>query len=129
MPSKMPVIVKFKAEDIRIQRAARKMVVHERRVIQGVMMVGFLLLLIMAVVLSPRYPVYLVILPVVLFYLVMRVVINWRQWQALLVNQVKCPSCNALVADRVHLMKPPNSNCPHCGKRAQATLEQLEDKK
>ncbi len=123
----MATIVKFRAEDLIAQREARKMVDHDRRIILTVMIAGFVVLLVLAVALSARFPIYLVIIPVVVFYIVMRIVINWRQWQALLACQVKCPSCRKPVADRIHLFKPPTSHCPHCGKRALATLEQLKE--
>ncbi len=124
----MNVPPSLNAQDLKAQQATRNMVVRDRRIIIGVMIGGSFLLLLLAIVLSPRYPSYIVILPIIVFYFAMRGVINWRQWAALRTYQVRCPHCGKQVAERISLVKSPTPQCPHCGKRALATLDQLQGK-
>jgi len=111
---------------LKAQRAARNMVERDRKIIRIVMVAGILILLMVALAYSSKYPIYLVALPLILYYLLIRGVINWRQWAALLAYEVKCPYCKKPVATRIYLYKTPTPNCPHCGKRALATLNQLD---
>lgn len=50
---------------------------------------------------------------------------NWWQWRVMQVYALRCPHCNELLADSIHLLRAPNFFCPHCGKEALATSREL----
>jgi phage FluMu protein Com len=50
---------------------------------------------------------------------------NLRRWNALVVNQVRCPHCGGMLAERVHLLSGPSPNCPRCKEVAFASIVKI----
>lgn len=100
-----------------IQRAVRNDVKRDAIILMSILILGMILLLVGFGSIHLTIP----------FLITIYVTSNWRQWNALLKNNLHCPHCNQPIANGVKLHTSPSHNCPHCGKRTLATIKQLKE--
>jgi hypothetical protein len=112
--------LKLDKETMQAQRATRNMVKRDT----WILILAFFGSLILLFVLKKWFPsITILFLPLlIVFYIVS----NWRQWNALIVNQLRCPHCGQLLAEHVNLLWSPSPKCRHCGEIALASIKQLE---
>src|SRR5689334_10945120 len=107
-------------ETLRAQRATRDMVKRDT----GILIFLLLSSLVLLFVLKNWFPsIIILFLPLLItFYLVN----NWRQWNALIVHQLRCPHCGERLAEHVNLLISPSKRCRQCKEIALASIRQLE---
>jgi 4-hydroxybenzoate polyprenyltransferase len=111
---------KFDSETLYAQRATRKMVKRDTWILILALFGSFILLFI----LDNWFPsIGILFLPLLIVFYVAN---NWRQWAALIENQLRCPHCGELLAEGVNLLFSPSAVCRHCKKVALASTKQLE---
>ena len=111
---------KFDSKILFAQRATRKMVKRDTWILILALFGSFILLFI----LDNWFPsIGILFLPLLIVFYIAN---NWRQWTALIENQLRCPHCEELLAERVNLLFSPSPVCRHCKKVALASIKQLE---
>jgi len=112
--------LKLDQETMQAQRAARNMIKRDTRILIYSLLGSFFLLY----VLNKQFPITLILfLPIIISFLVIN---NWRQWNALIVYQLRCPHCGKLLADRVNFFLSPSPRCRYCHEIALVSIQQLE---
>ena len=117
-------LLELNPEILKTQREARNMVKRDARILMALLFGTFAIGWILDHIFKPSGCIFFASLLGLLTGFLLAS--NWRQWAALIKFDLHCPHCNLSLADKVHIFKSPNHNCPHCGKRALATIEQLK---
>jgi len=114
-------------ETLAAQRAARKAVQKETRILLPVMFVAMLALFYAAINLTHIIPFYVSFALYLGLYILFRVYLNGRQWKVLLDYQLTCPHCGKRLAEKVQYFKSPSSKCPNCRKVALIPVQMLKE--
>ena len=115
--------LKFYEETILPQRAARNMIKRSSLILILTFFASLILLIFFGERIPPTLALYLIPIIIIVLYMTN----NWQQWNAAIVNQLRCPHCGQPLAERVNLFLSPSPRCRHCKRIALVSIEQLEN--
>ena len=114
-------------ENFLAQRSARNMVKRDAVIVFFIFTIGLILFLTLVPSLAKSMPLYLFLSLSLAYYLLFKMVSNWRGWVALRTFKIHCPHCRQpLFEEKINIFKSPSKKCPNCGQVALVPIKQLK---